>query len=92
MNFLGRVPLAWLQLTRYKLRLVVAILGIAFAAILIFMQLAFLDSLYDSQTALHKLLKADLVLINTDMKLWRTLGIFPDSIYIAPSIFGKLNL
>jgi putative ABC transport system permease protein len=40
---LGRVLLAWLQLTRYKLRLVVAILGIAFAAILIFTQLAFLD-------------------------------------------------
>ncbi|WP_427158601.1 ABC transporter permease DevC [Aliinostoc sp. HNIBRCY26] len=76
MNFLGRVPLAWLQLTRYKLRLVVAILGIAFAAILIFMQLAFLDSLYDSQTALHKLLKADLVLINTDMKTLANTGDF----------------
>ncbi|MBD2667286.1 ABC transporter permease protein [Richelia sinica FACHB-800] len=68
MNIWGKVPLAWLQLTRYKLRLLVAIMGIAFAGILIFMQLAFLDSLYDSQTALHRRLKADLILINPEMK------------------------
>jgi putative ABC transport system permease protein len=68
MNFLGKVPLAWLQLTRNKVRLVVAILGIAFAAILIFMQLAFLDSLFESQTALQQRLKADLILINPRMK------------------------
>lgn len=61
-------PVAWLQLTRNKVRLLVAIAGIAFAAILMFMQLAFLDSLYDSQTALHRRLKADLVLVNTSMK------------------------
>jgi putative ABC transport system permease protein len=72
MIFFRRVPLAWLQLTRYKLRLVVAILGIAFAAILIFMQLAFLDSLYESQTALHTRLVADLVLINSQMKTLAT--------------------
>ncbi len=69
MNSFGRIPLAWLQLTRYKLRLLVAVVGIAFAAILIFMQLAFLDSLYDSQTALHTGLVADLILINPEMKI-----------------------
>ncbi|MDZ8185591.1 MAG: ABC transporter permease DevC [Nostoc sp. ChiSLP02] len=68
MNYFGKIPLAWLQLTRYKLRLLVAIIGIAFAAILIFMQLAFLDCLYESQTALHSRLVADLILINPEMK------------------------
>lgn len=63
-----RTPVAWLQLTRNKVRLLVAIAGIAFAAILMFMQLAFLDSLYDSQTALHRSLRADLVMVNANMK------------------------
>ncbi len=68
MNPFGKILLAWLQLTHYKVRLVVALMGIAFAAILIFMQLAFSDALYDSQTALHRRLKADLILINPEMK------------------------
>ncbi|MBD2410070.1 hypothetical protein FACHB389_24785 [Nostoc calcicola FACHB-389] len=77
MNSFGRIPLAWLQLTRYKLRLVVAIVGIAFAVILIFMQLAFLDSLYDSQTALHSRLVGDLILINPEMKTLANTREFP---------------
>ncbi|WP_392535537.1 ABC transporter permease DevC [Nostoc sp. C117] len=77
MNSFGRIPLAWLQLTRYKLRLLVAIVGIAFAVILIFMQLAFLDSLYDSQTALHSRLVGDLILINPEMKTLANTREFP---------------
>ncbi|MFN6517155.1 MAG: ABC transporter permease DevC [Nostoc sp. CreGUA01] len=77
MNSFRRIPLAWLQLTRYKLRLLVAVVGIAFAAILIFMQLAFLDSLYDSQTALHTRLVADLILINPEMKTLANTREFP---------------
>ncbi|WP_276752330.1 ABC transporter permease DevC [Chlorogloeopsis fritschii] len=49
----------------------------AFAAILIFMQLAFLDSLYESQTALHTRLVADLVLINSQMKTLANTTDFP---------------
>ncbi|MEC4894057.1 MAG: ABC transporter permease DevC [Oscillatoria sp. PMC 1051.18] len=71
------ISVAWLQLTHNKVRLVVAIMGIAFAAILMFMQLAFLDSLYDSQTALHRRLKADLVLINPKMKTLASTEEFP---------------
>ncbi|HAZ44172.1 MAG TPA: ABC transporter, partial [Cyanobacteria bacterium UBA11371] len=36
-----RTPLGWLQLSREKSRLLVAISGIAFADVLIFMQLGF---------------------------------------------------
>lgn len=68
MKLFHKIPVAWLQLARHKVRLIVAIIGIAFAAILMFMQLAFLDSLYDSQTALHRRLNADIVLINAKMK------------------------
>ena len=38
-----KIPLAWLLLTRQPLRLLVAIAGISFAGILMFMQLGFRD-------------------------------------------------
>jgi putative ABC transport system permease protein len=49
-----RIPLAWLLLTRQPMRLAVALAGISFAGILMFMQLGFRDGLFD----------ADLVLIS----------------------------
>ncbi|WP_374879701.1 ABC transporter permease DevC [Microseira sp. BLCC-F43] len=62
------IPLAWLQLTREKLRLLIALAGIAFAAILMFMQLGFQAALYDSATRFHQSLQADLILISTRSK------------------------
>lgn len=61
---MGKIPLAWLQLKREKTRLAVALAGIAFADILMFMQLGFQDSLYFSNVRLHSSLHADIVLIN----------------------------
>lgn len=58
------VPLAWLQLTRERVRLLVAIAGVVFAIVLIFMQLGFSDALYASAVRFHQHLEADLVLIN----------------------------
>jgi len=58
------IPLAWLQLTREKLRLFVAVAGVAFAVILIFMQLGFRKALFDSSTRLHEQLAGDLFLIS----------------------------
>jgi putative ABC transport system permease protein len=58
------VPLAWLQLTREKLRLLVAVAGVAFAVILIFMQLGFRKALFESSTRLHTALTGDLFLIS----------------------------
>ena len=43
-----KIPLAWLLLTRQPLRLAVAIAGISFAGILMFMQLGFRDGLFDT--------------------------------------------
>ncbi|MBW4443103.1 MAG: ABC transporter permease DevC [Plectolyngbya sp. WJT66-NPBG17] len=63
-----KTPLAWLQLMKEKARLIVAIAGIGFADMLMFMQLGFQDSLYDSATVPHRLLQADLVLIDPQFK------------------------
>ncbi len=59
-----KIPLAWLQLTREKPRLLVALAGIAFADILMFMQLAFRQALFDSNVRLHSSLQGEIVLIN----------------------------
>ncbi|NJL55887.1 hypothetical protein HC928_12365 [bacterium] len=59
-----KTPIAWLQLTREKIRLTVAVAGIVFADVLMFMQLGFQDSLYDVNTILHQNLRADLILIS----------------------------
>jgi putative ABC transport system permease protein len=60
-----KIPLSWLQLTREKTRLAVALAGIAFADILMFMQLGFRDALYFSNVRMHTSLKGDIVLINS---------------------------
>lgn len=63
-RFFRKTPLAWLQVTREKTRLAVAIAGIAFADILMFIQLGFQGALYDAAIKPHRNLQADLVLIN----------------------------
>ncbi|PZO17598.1 MAG: ABC transporter [Leptolyngbya foveolarum] len=64
MNF----PVAWLQLRQEKTRLLVAISGVGFAVILMFLQLGFQAALYDSAVQFHQSLKADLVLISARSK------------------------
>jgi putative ABC transport system permease protein len=58
------VPLAWLQLTYEKSRLMVAIAGITFAVILMFMQIGFQDALFRSAIRLQSGLNGDVVLIS----------------------------
>jgi putative ABC transport system permease protein len=57
-------PLAWLQLTREKMRLLIALAGISFADILMFMQLGFQDALFESAVVLHKRFKGDIFLLS----------------------------
>lgn len=59
-----RIPLAWLQLSRERMRLFVALAGIGFADILMFMQLGFRDALFESAVVLHKKLQGDIFLIS----------------------------
>lgn len=63
-QFQRRTPLGWRQLSHERGRLLVALAGIAFADILMFMQLGFQGALYDSNTRLSRTLMADIVLIS----------------------------
>jgi putative ABC transport system permease protein len=61
---MARIPLARLQLTREKRRLFAALAGIAFAVILMLMQMGFRDALFSSSTLLHERMHCDLVLLS----------------------------
>ncbi|MBL1211321.1 ABC transporter permease DevC [Geminocystis sp. GBBB08] len=59
-----KIPLAWLQLSREKIKLLVAIAGITFADILMFMQLGFKTALLNSAVRVHEQIKGDVFLLN----------------------------
>jgi putative ABC transport system permease protein len=52
------------MLVRQPVRLAVALAGISFAGILMFMQLGFRDGLFDASVTVHRLFDADIVLIS----------------------------
>lgn len=58
------IPLAWLQLKRETMRLLIALAGIGFAVILMFIQMGFQDALFDSAIRLHQNLKGDIFMIS----------------------------
>ncbi|MFZ9462196.1 MAG: ABC transporter permease DevC [Vulcanococcus sp.] len=58
------LPLAWLQLKRQPIRYLVAVTGIGFAALLMYMQIGFQSGLLSSATTFYETLNADLVLIS----------------------------
>lgn len=59
-----KLPLAFLQLFHEKVRLTVAIVGVAFASILMFMQSGFEEALYDSTAVIQRGLRGDLMLVS----------------------------
>ncbi len=71
-----RTPLGWLQLSHEKGRLLVALSGIAFADILMFMQLGFQNALYDSNTRLNRSLQTDIVLVSPKARNMQNLSTF----------------
>ena len=73
-----KIPLAWLQLSREKMRLFVALAGIGFADILMFMQLGFRDALFDSAVTLHKNLQGDIFLISPQSMAIIAMKSFPN--------------
>ena len=66
-RFLGRLPIGWLQLVHNRTRLAAAVAGVAFANILIFMQLGFLGALVASIKLPYDQMNADLLVSASDM-------------------------
>lgn len=59
-----RTPLAWQNLTHDVRRLIVATSGVAFAVILIFMELGFLNALLESTVQVLRRLRGEIVLVS----------------------------
>lgn len=84
-----KLPLFWLQLIRQRARLMVTLAGIAFIAILMFVQLGFQKALYSSATQVHQNLQGDLFLLSTQYKSLTSNQSFPRSrLYQALGIRG----
>jgi putative ABC transport system permease protein len=74
LTFRRRTPVAWSQLTHRKIRLAVALSGIAFANVLIFMQLGFRALFTTGATALPENLAGELFMVPTDARFISSMG------------------
>ncbi len=72
-----KIPIAWLQITYQKSRLLVTIVGVTFAVLLMFIQLAFRDGLFENSVTMHKAIQADLVLLHADTNYFFGIKEFP---------------
>jgi putative ABC transport system permease protein len=88
-----RVPLAWLNLVHEKSRLVVALAGVAFAVLLVFMNLGFLGALAKSASMFYQYMDADVFLVSPQTLEISTAKAFPrDRLYQAAGIKGIQNV
>ncbi|MDJ0730737.1 MAG: ABC transporter permease DevC [Crocosphaera sp.] len=88
-----KAPLAWLQLSHKKTRLLVALAGIAFADLLMFIQLGFQAALFESNVKLHKSFKGDIFLISPNADASVTMKPFSRRrIYQSLSIEGVKSI
>lgn len=81
--------LAWLQLSRQKTKMFVALLGIAFACVLIFVQLGFEGALYESARVPYRYLTGELVMASPNFQtMYSTRGIARSRLYRALAVPG----
>ncbi|MBE9046593.1 FtsX-like permease family protein [Pleurocapsales cyanobacterium LEGE 10410] len=73
----NRTPLGWLQLKHDKMKMLTALAGIAFADILMFMQLGFKDALFTTNTQYPRLVDGDIILLSTQATNFNELYTFP---------------
>lgn len=84
-----RVPLAWYNLLRDRTRLTVAIFGVAFAVLLMFMNLGFLGALIATATNVYTQLNAELFLLSPQSLELSSTEPFPiQRLYQAAGIEG----
>ncbi|MGL6341912.1 MAG: ABC transporter permease DevC [Waterburya sp.] len=90
--YLRRTPVAWLQLSHQKVRLLVAILGVAFSIILIFTQLGLRGMLFNGVTLLPENLNGDLYLMSNYAEVIRDSS-FPNIyLYQADAVEGVADV
>src|SRR5262245_37805810 len=87
------IALGWMQLRHQKVRLAVAISGIAFAVVLILMQLGFRASLLDSAVRYQQQLRYDIAILSTDtLFIAQTVPFSSRRLYQALGVPGVLRV
>lgn len=98
----GRLPIGWLQLAHNKLRFAAALAGVAFADILVLMQLGFLGALIDTIRLPYRHMNADIFLSASDMntladgsplprqRMYEALAV-PGVASATPLYYGKID-
>ena len=74
-----RTPLAWRNIAHNKVTMLISIAAVAFAVLIMFMELGFLNGLYDSQTGALQFFRADLVMVSRALHIFNTHETFPRS-------------
>jgi putative ABC transport system permease protein len=88
----SRMPLGWRQLSHNKTRLSVALMGVVFANVLIFMQLGVMGALFETSVTPVRLLKADIMLISPEARAINQLGSLPRRrLYQALGVPGVMS-
>jgi putative ABC transport system permease protein len=64
-HLLQRTPIAWLQVTNNRVKMLIGVAGVSFSNLLMFFQLGLMDSLYNSQRKPINRFDADLVMISS---------------------------
>jgi len=87
------IALGWMQLRYQKVRLAVAIAGIAFAVVLILMQLGFRSSLLDSAVRYQQRLHYDIAILSTDtLFIAQTVPFSSRRMYQASGVTGVVRV
>ncbi len=101
-RLLGRLPIGWLQLRHSRARLLSAVGGVAFAGLLVLMQLGFQGALLGSIALPYRALDAQLLISATDMntlsdaspiaraRLWQALSV-PGVQAVTPVHLGRVD-
>lgn len=87
-NWKQEIPLAVAQISHQKVRSAVALAGISFANILIFMQLGFRTILFDGVTRVHEHLEGDLFLLSSRTQYMGDQSFSRRHLYQAEAIEG----
>lgn len=91
-RLLGRLPIGWLQLQHNRMRLLTALAGVAFANILIFMQLGFLGALSVSTKLPYQLFDTDVLIYSPETNTLGDAGTLPrQRMYQARAVPGTAS-
>jgi putative ABC transport system permease protein len=73
----AHTSLAWLNLTHNTRRLAMSVAGVVCAVLMMFMEVGFLNAMFDGQLALLERLDTDLVILSTRTRTLARSGLFP---------------